>query len=562
MLPSGVARLILPRRRHRMQALPRKGPHMSLPPWTRRAMIAGLGSVAGCGQAVIGLDVARRVLDIGNTGEPLSLDPHKVAGQQENNIIGNLFLGLTTEDQEANPVPGMAERWETSADGLTWTFHLREATWSDGIPCTAHDFVFAYRRMLDPETPAPYASILYPFRNAEAVKKGEKPLSEIGVRAIDDRTLEIGLQHPAPYLPGLLKHYTTFPIPAHVVERHGDAWIKPENVVTNGAYVPVRWWSNYMVQTRKNPRFYDAENVWFEEVNFYPTVDDDAAARRVMKGEIAWNTSFPGKKVDIYERAIPGHPRIHPFLIVYYFSLNCTKPPFDDARVRRALSLTVDREFLCEQIWKAGFIPSYGFVPTGVAGYPNGARLDFADRPMAERREEARALLEAAGYGPDTPLRFPFSHRTTADNPRVAVVVQADWNKIAEWVRVELIGAETQIHYAQLRARDFIAGDGGWIGDYNDARNFLYLLETRTGVQNYPGYSNATYDALMQRADQERDAAARADLMRQAEQLMLDDNPVIPVSIGTSRNLVDPRLTGWTGNLEDIHRARYFGVRG
>jgi oligopeptide transport system substrate-binding protein len=529
-------------------------------PWSRRTVLAGSGAglLAGCGQAVIGFDTAQRILDIGNSGEPLSLDPHRVSGQWENNILGNMFIGLTTEDVEAKPAPGMAESWTTSADGLVWTFALREATWSDGAPCTAHDFEFAYQRILDPATPAPYASILYPIRNAEAVKKGELPVSAVGARAMDARTLEIALEHPAPYLPGLLKHYTSYPVPKHVVEKHGAAWTHPENIVVNGPYTAARWWSNYLCQLRKNARFYDAANVWFDEINFYPTLDDDAAARRVMRGELAWNTSFPGKKIDLYERELPGFPRIHPWLIIYYFSLNTTKAPFDDPRVRRALSLTVDRDFLCNEIWKSGFKPAYGFVPPGVAGYPQGAELDFARRPMAERFEEARALLVEAGYGPSRPLRFPFKHRKTADNPRVAVVVQADWGKIADWVEVELLGGETQIHYAQLRAKDFIAGDGGWIGDYNDARNYLYLLETRTGEQNYAGYSNPAFDALMQQADQERDAARRAEQMRQAEALMLADNPVIPVSIGTSRNLVDPRLAGWAGNIEDIHRARFF----
>lgn len=525
------------------------------------AAASGAGALlTGCGRAVIGLDPGNLSLDIANGAEPVSLDPHKASGQWENNIIGNLLMGLTTDGPDASVIPGMAERWETSEDGLTWTFHLREAQWSDGRPCDAYDFAFAYRRILNPDTIAEYASILYPILNAQACKSGELPIDALGVRAIDARTFEIRLEHPAPYLPGLLKHYTSFPVPRHVVEVHGDDWVKPENAVWNGAFKLVKWWSNYLIHLEKNERFFDAANVALRELFFYPTPDDDAAARRVMRGEIAWSTRFPGKKQELYEREIPGFPRTHPWLLNNYFSLNTSRPPFNDVRVRRALSMAIDRQFLAYEIWKAGYQPSYGFVPPGINAYPENARLFFADWPKERRLEEARRLLQEAGYGPANPLRFTFKHRNTGDNPRVAVVAQADWRAIAAWVEPELRGQEAQIHYADLRAGDFDAGDGGWIADYNDAKNYLFLLESRTGNQNYSRYSNPEYDALMLAADQERDAARRYEIMRRAEQIAVDDCPIIPVSIGASTNLVDPRVTGWVANIEDVHRARWMGI--
>ena len=524
------------------------------------AASAGAAATAACGGAVVGLDPINKGIDVGNGSEPLSLDPHKASGQWENNIIGNLFVGLTTDDDMALPIPGMAERWETSEDGLTWTFYLRDALWSDGAPCTAYDFEFAYRRILNPNTIAEYASILYPLLNAEACKKGDLPIEALGVRAIDAKTFEIRLEHPAPYLPGLLKHYTSFPVPKHVVEKHGDAWIAPENAVTNGAYTLVKWWSNYMIQLQKNPRFFDADNVQIERLYFYPTNDDDAAARRVMRGEIAWSTSFPGKKRDFYESQLPGFVQVHPWMLLQYFSLNTRKPPFDDIRVRRAMSLAIDRDFLCNEIWKAGYLPSYSIVPAGMYNWPSGAKAYFADWPLEKRRAEAVRLLQEAGYGPNRPLRFTFRHRNSRENPQIAVVAQADWRSLAPWVDVEIRGSETQIHYAALRASDFEAADGGWIADYNDPRNYLYLFETRTGPQNYPGYSNAEYDRLMLAADNERDAAVRADLMRQAEKIALDDCPMVVVAFGASTNLVHPRISGWSGNLEDVHRARWMAI--
>ncbi len=540
-----------------------------MPFWTDRRRLlagaAGLGASASLGACangrIIGFDKVNKTLDIANQGEPLSLDPHKATGTWENNIIGNMLLGLTTEDAHAEPIPGMAERWETSEDGLTWTFFLRSARWSDGEPCDAHDFEFALKRILNPETLSEYAAILYPIKNAEAVNKGELPPDEVGVTAIDDLTFEIRLEHPAPYLPQLLKHYTAYPIPKHIYERHGNDWVKPENIAVNGPYTLRRWWSNYIVHLEKNPGFYDAANVVLEHLYFYPGNDVNASARKVMSGESGWSTLFPLSQTAELRRALPGYVRIAPWLVCGYFSFNMTRPPFDDKRVRQALSMAYDREFVVEQILREGSDAAYKFVPPGIAGYPATARYSWADLPMEERKREAERLLRAAGYGPNNPLRFAFSHRNTSDNPRVAVVVQSDWTSIAPWVTVELRGTEVQVHYANLRAKNFDVGDGGWVADYNDAKNYLYLLETRTGDQNYPGYSNPEYDRLMRESDFEPDAERRAQLMFEAEQMMLEDAPICMSTFGSSRNLVHPDLTGYEDNIEDQHRARWFGIR-
>lgn len=533
-------------------------------PWSRRGVLAGIGAAgatAGCSGAVIGLDVARRILDIGNVAEPLSLDPHKASGQWENRIIGEMFIGLTTEDAEGQPIPGMAQRWEVSDDGLIWTFYLRDAKWSDGVDVTAYDFEAAFRRILHPDTIAEYAQVTYAIRNAQQAKEGKAPVETIGARAIDEKTFELALHHPAPYLPGLLKHYTHYPIPKHVVKKHGDAWIKPQNIVVNGPFKLEKWWSNYVVKLVKNPGFFDAAGVYFNELYFYPTVNNDAAARRVQRGELGWSADFSGKKYDHYQAEMPGFPRLAPFMLLQYFSINTKRKPFDDPRVRQALCMAIDRDFLATQIYQARHRPAYSFVPPGIYAYPEGGRLSFADQPIEERLIEARKLLEAAGFGPSNPLRFTFSHRTTADNPRVAVVAQSDWGKIAPWVQVQLQGSETQIHYANMRSKNFDIGDGGWIADYNDAYTYLYLLEEKTGPQNYPQYANPNYDRLMEASVMERDIVKRAGLMRQAEQMMLDDYPVIPIVFGTSRNLIDPRIQGFKDNLEDLHRTRWMSVK-
>jgi oligopeptide transport system substrate-binding protein len=537
--------------------------------WTdRRRLLAGAGgltaaaSLGACANAqVIGFDKAKRTLDICNQGEPLSLDPHKCNSTWENNIVGNMFVGLTTEDPKGAPVPGMAERWEVSEDGRTWTFYLRRAQWSDGEACDAHDFEFAFQRILDPANESEYGSLLFPIKNAEAVYSGQMTPDNVGVTAVDDLTLEIQLEHPAAYLPQLLMHYTAYPVPKHIVERHGDDWVQPQNIAVNGAFKLIKWWSNYIVHLERNPHFYDAANVVLENLYFYPTNDVNASARRVMSGEAGWSTRFPSNQVEELRRDLPAYVRVAPFLTCNYFSFNVTKAPFDDVRVRQALTMAYDRDWVAANIYRTGEHAAYSFVPPGILNYPGTAKYRWAGNTMEQRREEAQRLLRAAGFGPNNPLRLEFSHRNSSDNPRVAVIVQSNWRDIAPWVTVELRGVEAQVHYANLRAKNFDIGDGAWSADFNDAKNYLYLLETRTGAQNYPGYSNAEYDRLVRDSDFEMDAARRGDMMGRAEQIALDEAPICTSVFINSTNLVHPDLTGYEDNISDFHRARWFGIR-
>ena len=497
------------------------------------------------------------VIHRGNNAEPLSLDPHKASGTWENNIIGDMFVGLFTEDPNARPVTGMAESWEVSDDGLVWTFHLREAQWSDGVPVTAADFVYAWRRIANPETGAQYVSLLYPIVGVAAVSRGDAPPEAIGVNAIDERTLEIRLENPAPYLPGLLTHYTTFPLPQHIVEQFGDEWVRPENIEVNGPYKLIDWRTNNFVHLSRNPLFFDNENACIDEVYYYPTVDNSAAGRRVRNGELDLNMEFPGQQMEFLRREIPDYVRVHPYMGTVYFSINTTLEQFSDPGVRNALGMAIDREFIANEILRAGQLPAYSLVPPGIDNYGGGVEASWAGIPVEQRRVMARDLLLAAGFGPDNPFRFEYTYRATADNPRVAPVVQNDWSAIADWVQPELIVNDTQIHYDNLRAADFQIADGGWIADYNDPYNFLFLGEYRSVPMNYSRYNNPEYDALVELANREQDLEVRAGMLAQAEQMLIDDMPIIPLVFYVNKNLVNPRVTGWVDNLTDIHRTRY-----
>lgn len=498
-------------------------------------------------------------LEYGAASEALTLDPQKSNLVDEFTIIGNLMMGLTQDSPEGEPVPGMAERWETSADGLVWTFHLRDARWSDGEPVTADDFVFSYRRMLDPKTAAIYAYMLYLLKNGQAVNEGKAAPESLGARALDARTLQLTLEHPAPYLPQLAKHVSFFPVPRHVVEKYGDTWVRPGRYVSNGPYRLIDWRLGDYIRVEKNPRFFDADKLCVDRINHYPTPDAVAAERRIERGELDINTRFQSNRYDRLRQTMPAYVHTHVVLATSYLALNTRDvPAFKDIRVRRALSMAVDREFITGKLMRAGQQPAYSFVPPGTANYARGAELRWRPLSFPRRQAEARRLLAEAGYGPKRPLKIEIKSPSVTDSLLIMQAVQADWREIG--VDASVVQAEGQIAFADYRNRNFEVGGMNWYADYNDPLTFLGLFRSQTGAQNYADYSNPRYDALLDASDQEPDEARRAALLRQAEQLMLDDEGIIPVFFAVSRNLVNPRITGWVDNLSDIHRAMFLCV--
>jgi oligopeptide transport system substrate-binding protein len=497
-------------------------------------------------------------LEYGNNSEPQTLDPGKANLVDEASIIGDLMMGLTTDAPDARPVPGAAERWETSPDGLTWTFHLRTAKWSDGAPVTADDFVYGLRRTLDPKTASIYAYLLYVIRNGQAVNEGKLPLTALGVRAPDPRTVVIELEHPAPYLPELAKHQSFFPVPRHVVEKYGDGWVQPGRYVSNGPFKLVSWRLGDRITVEKNPFFWDAAHVCLDRINYYPTPDVVSAERRVARGELDLNTRFQSNRFERLKKTMPGFPRTDVSLATAYLAFNTHDvAAFRDIRVRRALSEAIDRDFITQKLQRAGQQPAYAFVPPITANYVtgDGPRLRWADKPFGARQVEARALLAQAGYTPKRPLKVTILTQTNTDSLLLTEAIQADWREIGVDTRIDQ--AEAGVSFAQYRNRDFEVGVMSWYGDFNDPVTFLGLLKSDTGAQNYGDYKNRAYDALLGEADQEPDAARRAAILARAEQLMLDDEGIAPIYFVVNRNLVSPRVTGWTGNAPNFHRTRW-----
>ena len=497
-------------------------------------------------------------MEYGNGVDPTSLDPAQTSLVEEGHIMGDMFVGLSEEDVNGVPGPGVATSWETSPDGLTWTFHLRHSKWSDGVDLTADDFVFSLRRLMDPKLASDYANLLYGVKNGEAVNAGKLPLTAFGVEALDPYTLRIHLEHPAPYFLYIASHQVTYPVPKHMVERFGEKWTEPSHWVSNGPYVITEFKLGDRIHAVKNPYFYDAGSVCIDQINYYPTTDSISAERRVKRGELDFNDDIQANRVAFLRKpdGMPDYVKLHTWLGTAYVAFNAkSQPAFGDLRVRQALSMAIDRDFITRKLMRAGQLPANTFVPPGTANYPGGAQPHWASWSFDRRQAEAKRLLAAAGYGPGHPLKFELKMRNSADPNLIYPAVQADWKSVG--VEATLAPEEGQIAYADYSAKNFQMADAGWIADYNDPMTFLFLLKSNTGPQNISGYANRAYDALLDEADHEADLTRRGEALQQAERLAMEDAALVPIYHYVAKRLVSPKLTGWVSNLSDIHRTRY-----
>lgn len=504
---------------------------------------------------------AQAVLMRGNDTDPSTLDHHRTSTVAEGNLFRDLYDGLMVDAADGSVVPGTAESWELAADNVTYTFHLRaDARWSNGDPVTAGDFVFAYRRIMDPATAAGYASILYPIRSAEAVNTGEMPVGELGVRAIDDRTLEITLASPTPYFIDLLTHQTAYPLHQASVEEHGDAFTQPGNLVTNGAYMLESFTPNDRIVMQKNPEFYDAANVAIDTINYIPFEDRSACVRRFEAGEVHICSDLPAEQMAYLEENLAGQLHIAPYLGTYYLPVKTTKERFADPRVRQAISMVIDRDFIAEEVWQGTMLPAYSIVPPGIANYVEDApELDYAEADLLDREDQAIALLEEAGVEEGT-LQVELRYNSSENHQNTMAAIADMLSVIGITATLTEMEGTNYFQYLQQDG-DFDIVRAGWIGDYNDPQNFLFLFETGVSF-NYPRWSNEEYDAKMRAAAETTDAGERAQLLADAERIFLDNVPAIPILTYSSRALVADEVSGWEDNLLDNHATRWMALGG
>ncbi|HEY4077471.1 MAG TPA: peptide ABC transporter substrate-binding protein [Rhizomicrobium sp.] len=495
---------------------------------------------------------AQTVLNRGNGAEPESLDPAFAGSAAENNILGDLMVGLTTYDAAGKPMPGIAERWDVSHDGLSWTFHLRKARWSDGTDVTAQDFVRAWQRILDPKTGSRNAANLWAMKNARAISAGRLPPDQLGATTRDTQTLQVTLGQPAPWLPELLANSSALPQPSIA------GWPRPGAYVSNGPYLLKNWVPGDHITLAKNPRFYEVGSVRVDTVNYYPSPDTQAALRRLRAGELDMQTLIPSTQVAWMRTNMPGALHIVPSLAIAYIPINLRDPALADIRVRRALNLVYDREAVAQKVMKLGETPAYSYVPPNTAHYRGGPVMDFRAMPYPARLARARNLMQEAGYGPFNRLRLTYAASGNPDSKRLAAVFQAMARQAWFDVRIEV--ADYQLTLRAMRQGQFQLGYSTWLADYDDAGNFLNLLRSGS-ANNYAGYRNPKFDAAMDAAEHEPDVEKRAALLKTAERIALTDMAWLPIRFLSQSEAVGSRVGGYIPNPRLANRSRWLWTK-
>lgn len=499
---------------------------------------------------------AETVYNRGSAAEPESLDPHKTSTVYEAHVLRDLFQGLIMQDKKANIIPGAAESWTVSDDGTVYTFKLRkDAQWSDGSPVTAGDFVFAFQRLEDPATAAEYASMLYPIKNAEAVNSGKAKPEEIGARAVDDHTLEVTLNAPTPYFLEMLTHQATYPVNKASMDKLGAEWVKPGNLVSNGAYTLAEWVPNDHIKLVKNPKFWDADTVKIDVVNYIPTEDRSSAMKRFEAGELDSYDDLPTEQLADLKAKFGDQIRVGPYLGTYYFSIKTDKAPWDNVELRNAISMAIDRDFIADKVWQNSMLPGYSMVPPGIEGY-TPAIAKYADMSQIDREDEAKKIFEKLGYTPDKPLKMQIRYNTSENHKNTAVAIQEQLKPLG--VEVSLLNTDTKTHYAFLQEKgDYDVARAGWIADYKDPETFLGIARKASG-NNYSNYDSPAFEAAMDKAAAAGgNPAERMKDLAAAERILVDEVGNIPILYYSYHDIVSPKLHGFEDNVMDVHPSRF-----
>lgn len=518
-------------------------------------------AVAGC-KGASGVAPKEGVMRIAADAEPTSLDPQLTTGHTEHRILTSLFEGLATLNQKTLAIePGAAKSWEIADDQLTYTFHLNPgAKWSNGTPVTAKDFVYSYKRMLTTKFGSEYSYMLWCIANAEAYNKGElDDFGKVGVKAIDDGTLEITLAYPAPYFLSMQIHNAWFPVLQSAVEKHGamddrqNDWILSGNHVSNGPFKLVEWKPNEIIRVVKNEHYWDAANVKLDEIDFYPVSGNLQTAERMFRAnEVDTLETLVITKVPVYKRENPTALRLEPFAGTYFYRINVTRPPLDNPKVRLALAMSVDKKSICDEVLFGAFVPAVALTPPGLGGYTAEASLPYD-------LEKAKQLLAEAGYPGGKGLRpIEILYNESEDHQMVAEAIQDMW-KNGLGIEVTTNKQEWKVYLNSMTKLNYDVIRAGWIADFLDPMNYCECFTTGNG-NNRTGWSNAAYDELERKARHELDPAQRIAYMQEAEKLLLSETPIIPIYTYRQRYLVSPELHGCDGNLLGYMNYKYMSV--
>lgn len=509
-------------------------------------------------QTAVQTGIEQQILHLGNGDEPSDVDPHVTTGMPEAHLQYALFEGLVTKNGKTlEPEPAVAESWTMSEDGKTYTFKIRNtARWSNGDEITAEDFIWSWQRALLPALGNQYAYSLNVIRNAEQFNRGEiTDFSEVGVKALDKYTLQVELNHPVPYFLELLDHHSLYPVHRATIEKFGAAdqrgtrWTRPENFVGNGGFVIKEWQPNKVFSVKKNPLYWDAENIRLNEIHFYPIQQSTTEERMYRAGQLHITKTVPSAKLEQYHAENDPALRSFSFLGTYNYLLNTTKPPLDDVRVRKALAYSIDREQITSKVTKGGQVPAFHFTPPFENGYQATANIPYDI-------EQAKALLAEAGYpnGEGFPA-ITIMYNTMEDHQKIAVVIQQMWKRALN-INVNIQNQDWKVFLATLRTGDYQVARSGWVGDYYDPNTFLDVFVT-DGGNNKTGWSNARYDELIMLAANTVDEQQRLAYFQEAEALLVEEVPTIPIYTYATNSLVHPSVKNWHNNLMDYYSYKH-----
>ncbi|MCY4473622.1 MAG: peptide ABC transporter substrate-binding protein [Kistimonas sp.] len=499
---------------------------------------------------------SRQHLVRGNGAEPSSLDPQLAQDLPGHHILVDLFEGLVGQDAAGNVVPAGSTHWDVTTqkqenaqkDRQIYTFHLRrDAQWSDGKPVTARDYVFGFRRAVDPELASPYGwYIAMPgVLNAKAIMAGKEPPAALGVKALDDYTFQVTLEQPVSFFVRMLAYPTTFPVPAHIVEKYGKQWISPGKMVSNGAYVLKEWVVNEQITVARNTRYWNDKKTVINKVTWLPLTSETAELNRYKAGEVDMTNHTPGPQhIRALRKEIPDEIRISPQIGTYYYTFNTRKEHFNDVRVRKALTYAIDREAIATRVMNHGERPAIGLSPTSVAGF-SGFEPEWVRMTQSEREQKARELLKEAGYGSGTKKKLSFTllYNTDDMHKNVALAVAQMWKKVLG-VEVRLQNQEWKVFLDNMQKGRFDVGRSGWLGDYNEAFTMLNLM-TSSNDSNYSRFSNDEYDQLLEQAMLEVDDSKRKKIYGQAERILSEYMPVAPIYEYVTGRLVKSHVGGY-----------------
>jgi len=486
-----------------------------------------------------------KVLVFNNLAEPASLDPAIIEGNVESELVLNLFEGLTAYNPETLKAnPGVAESWEMSQDGLTYTFKLRQnVKWSDGTPITAETFKYSWLRALKPELASTYAYQLYYIKNAQQYNEGKGKPEDVGVKVIDDYTLQVTLESPTPFFLDLMSFSTYSPVPKHVIEKVGeDKWYLPENIVCNGPFKLIEWKPQQEIVMVKNDTYWDKDKVKLDKVIALPIEDNNTAVEKYLNKEIDWSRDINDERIDELKRM--KDMKIAPAFITYFYRVNVTNSTVADVKVRKALSMAIERSKITDYILKGGQKPALSYVPP-IFGYNSSLS-------EKENINKAKQYLTEAGYpdGKGFP-KLTLLYNTSENHKKIAEAVQQMWKTNLN-IDIELENAEWKVYLDKQTKLDYQICRAGWQGDYVDPNTFLDMFTSYSG-QNNTGWANPDYDRFIQEASKEANTKVRYNLLSSAEKILMEELPIIPVYFYVTKNLVRDNIIGYYDNVLDQH---------